>query len=137
MSTMPEEKLYFIRRFDEFVPREKKKIIPRARGLYVLLKKRKGNSYRVVYVGMSDSNIHGRLNSHARSKRKRAAWDYFSIFEMWPNIPEYQIRELEGLLRHIYRKDPQANAFIIQGGFKKIRRVREPIERWKENPRAR
>ncbi|GAF97179.1 unnamed protein product, partial [marine sediment metagenome] len=33
-------------------------------------------------------------------------WTHFSIFEVWENITENEIKELEGLFRQIYRKDP-------------------------------
>jgi hypothetical protein len=32
--------------------------------------------------------------------------------------------ELEGLFRHIYRRDAHANSLNVQRGFKKMRRVR-------------
>lgn len=96
------------------------------------MKKGHGDSFHVIYVGMSDSDIHGRLNAHARSSRKGDAWDYFSVFEIWDNIPEDMIRELEGLLRYIYRKDPSANIFNLQGGYKRLRRLRVPIQDWKK-----
>ena len=90
-------------------------------------------TYRVVYVGMSDGHVHGRLNSHARSKNKRDAWDYFSVFEVWRNIPEGQIKDLEGLFRHIYRKDPKANAYNVIGGYNKLKPWKVSIESWKGN----
>lgn len=137
------ETVYLIKRYAEFVPKSQKKLVPSGtRGIYVLLKrgwtKERGkteNTFRVIYVGMSDGHVHGRLNSHARSKRKRDAWDYFSVFEVWENIPEQQIRDLEGLFRHIYRKDPDANTFNVLGGFNKLKPWKVPIERWREGKR--
>ncbi len=40
------------------------------------------------------------------------------------NIRDEEVAELEGLFRHIYRRDSVANALNIQRGFKKARRVR-------------
>jgi hypothetical protein len=71
--------------------------------------------------------------SHARSKRKGKLWTHFSIFEVWDNIRDEEVTELEGLFRHIYRKDPAANALNIQRGFKKASRVRQDdLRKWHE-----
>ena len=44
--------------------------------------------------------------------------DSFSIFEIWDNIREDEIKELEGLFREIYKKDSSANKLNKQKGFK-------------------
>jgi len=36
-----------------------------------------------------------------------------------------EIRKLEGLFRHIYRKDTRANQLNVQRSFKKLRKVRQ------------
>ena len=59
--------------------------------------------YDVVYVGMATQGIRGRLESHV--KRKGDLWTHFSAFEVWDNIRDEEIVELEGLFRHLYRKD--------------------------------
>jgi hypothetical protein len=51
--------------------------------------------------------------------------DSFFAFEVWDNILDEEVTELEGLLRHIYRYDPEANKLNIQKGLKKARRVRD------------
>ncbi len=63
-----------------------------------------------------------RMRAHNRSK-KGNAWTHFTIFEVHDNITNYQIRELEGLLRHIYRKDLKANSLAKQLRYKKFKRI--------------
>ena len=46
------------------------------------------------------------------------------MFEVWENIRDDEIIELEGLFRHFYKKDPRASRLNVQRGFKKIRWVR-------------
>ena len=115
-----------VRRFTEFQPREERdRVPPKTRGFYALLRFRpRLRKYDVVYVGMADSGIRGRLQRHATSKSKRDLWTHFSAFGVWPNITEEEIGELEGLLRHIYRRDTRANRFNRQRGFQRLRQVR-------------
>ncbi len=62
---------------------------------------------------------------------KDGLWSHFSVFEVWDNIREEEIRELEGILRHIYRKDARANRLAVQKSFKKLTRVRvKRLEEW-------
>jgi hypothetical protein len=106
--------------------------VPRQRrGIYVLYQHRKQSGrdkYDVVYVGMTVTGrrggIRGRLKSHFKSKSKRNLWTHFSVFEAWDNIRDEEIVELEGLFRHIYRDDSQANRLNRQRGFKKLRNIR-------------
>ena len=130
-------KMKFIKRCAEFVPKEEKINIPtNVRGIYILYNKVNENSYNAVYVGMARGNktgIHGRLNSHARSKTKSSSWSHFSIFEVHDNISGEEIEELEGLLRHIYRFDLQANPFNQQRRYRKLIEVRiNKLKAWKE-----
>jgi hypothetical protein len=46
------------------------------------------------------------------------------VFAVWPNVSDEQVAELEGLFRHIYRKDTRANKLAVQKSFKKLRSVR-------------
>jgi hypothetical protein len=46
---------------------------------------------------------------------------------VWENIFEDEVAELEGLFRHIYRKDLKANALAKQRSFKKLDNVREKL----------
>jgi len=109
-----------------------KKIPKRTRGIYVLYKKRanklesKGDAYDVVYIGMAGGEVKagicGRLHSH---HKKKEGWTHFSVFEVWNNIREDEVKELEGILRHIFRKDSKANTLGKQKSFNKLTRIRK------------
>jgi hypothetical protein len=101
------------------------------RGIYALLRHRpRIKKYDVVYVGMAEGvlGIRARLKAHANSKRKQNMWTHFSTFEVWPNITEAEIAELEGLFREIYRKDRRANVLNRQKRFRPLQQVR--IRTW-------
>jgi hypothetical protein len=101
------------------------------RGIYVLYKKNK-EKFDVVYVGMTDSSIRRRLRTHAKSKRK-AGWTHFSAYAVWPNITKEEIKELEGLFRHLYRHDSRANVFNLQRRYKALQGITtKKIPQWKE-----
>ena len=138
---MAESELRLVRRSAEFIAKDDVKLLPRMlRGIYVLYKRcrnRGRERYDVLYVGMAAAGrrggMRGRLMSHARSKRKGKLWTHFSAFEVWDNIRDEEVAELEGLFRHIYRKDSAASALNIQRGFKKARRVRQnDLSKWHE-----
>jgi len=130
---MPVSELRLIKRCVEFRPKEDTKAVPpRARGIYVLFKHRpRLDKYDVVYIGMTagmkTGSIRGRLRVHRRKKGK--LWTHFSAFEVWDNIREDEIQELEGLFRHIYRKDTKANKLNRQRAFKKLSKVRRKTEK--------
>src|SRR5690242_16198585 len=106
------------------------------RGIYVLYQEvpatqRGGKDcYQVVYVGMvTTGSIRARLRSHRRKKQN--LWTHFSAYEVWDNIRDDEIAELEGLFRHLYRRDPIASGLNKQRGFKPIRKVRHrSFEDW-------
>ncbi len=133
---MPVSELRLIKRCAELLPRDEIKLVPKwTRGIYSLLcYKPKSGNYDVVYIGMSGSDkgqIRNRLNAHARATKKKTKWTHFSVFEVWDNIREEEIRELEGILRHIYKKDTMANTLNKQQGFKKLNRVRKnKLKEW-------
>ncbi len=124
---MPQSELRLVRRIQEFVPKCDLENIPHElRGIYVLYKyRRKAEAYDVVYVGMSWSGnkrgIQGRLRRHRKTKDD--LWSHFSIFEVWDNIRDDEIAELEGLFRQIYRCDQKANRLNQQKSFKKLKTV--------------
>lgn len=124
---MAESPMRLIKRVAEFRPLEEVNLVPRKRrGIYVLYRRRKrgGKEYfNVVYVGMATSGMQGRLKSHRR--HKDGLWSHFSVFEVWDNIRDEEIVELEGLFRFFYRKDKKANSLNVQKNFKKAKRVRE------------
>ena len=139
---MPQSPLRLIMRSAEFIPKENLQDLPRGlRGIYVLyklkpnLRNRKRPKYNVVYVGMASvgrkDGIRGRLISHSRSKRKGSEWSHFSVFEVWDNIRDDEVVELEGLFRHIYRRDVAANRLNIQRSYKIMRKVRvDDLNEW-------
>jgi hypothetical protein len=123
----PESPLRLIRRCAEFQPKTDIKLIPRKRrGLYVLYRRRKRGGrehFNVVYVGMARTSIRARLYSHRR--KKGDLWTHFSAFEVWENIRNDEIIELEGLFRHLYRKDKRANILNVQRTFKKAKKAQQ------------
>jgi hypothetical protein len=109
---MPESILHFIRRSAEYL---EKKDVDRLKhgllGVYVLYQEVQDSKvrYDVRYIGMSTGGMRSRLRSHRRSKRKSDEWTHFSVFEVWDSVTNREIQELEGLARHIYRRDPTAS----------------------------
>jgi hypothetical protein len=125
---MPVSELRLIKHAVEFCEKEEIRNIPsKTRGIYVLFNYRpKLKKYDVVYIGMAAGikagGILNRLRTHRRGK-KRKLWTHFSAFEVWDNIRQEEVEELEGMFRHIYQKDTRANRLNKQKGFKKLRRV--------------
>jgi hypothetical protein len=136
---VPVSELKLIKRCVEFCDVTEIRRIPHnTRGIYVLFNQRrtKGEErHDVVYIGIARglrSGAHRRLNAHRRSKKKKDKWTHFSLFEVWDNITEAEIAELEGLFRHIYRGDTRANPLNVQKGFKKLEKLgkKEKLEDW-------
>ena len=100
------------------------------RGIYALYQK-KGKPYELVYIGMSGKGKNGkirkRLFSHKRDRTKQ--WSHFSYYEVWDNITDIEIRELEGLFRQLYRFDTRSNALNVQQTHKPLERVRRDTEK--------
>lgn len=125
---MPQSPLRLIKHCAEFLAPDRIREIPYGvRGIYVLYRFRsRSEAYDVVYVGLAGlgnrSGIRGRLQKHRRTKS--GLWTHFSAYEVWDNVSGEEVRELEGLFRHIYRKDSKANALNLQKSFKLIRKVR-------------
>ncbi len=125
---MAVSELRLIKRCAEFLHKSESYRIPAyTRGIYALLKKRPNGRFDVVYIGMAagtkTASIRGRLRVHKKKKDK--LWTHFSAFEVWDNIREEEIQELEGIFRHIYRKDTRANKLNTQRSFKKLTQVRK------------
>ena len=128
---MAQSPLRLVKRCTEFLPQDAVKNVPGAlRGIYVPYRQvgpAKAKKFSVVYVGMSASGqtrgIRRRLAAHRRSKGE--LWTHFSVFQVWDNIRDEEIQELEGLFRHLYRRDPQANRLNVARGFKPMRRIRQ------------
>jgi len=119
---VPLSHTYLFKRSFEFVPRSEINSLPvLMRGIYVLYREapQKGAKSKmdVVYVGMArgeNSGAKGRLKRHNTLK---AEWTHCSIFEVWDNIYPQQIEELEGLFRHLYRRDSIANKLNKQKAY--------------------
>ena len=126
--------LRLIKRSTEYLPVESVLNVPRGiRGIYVLYNQRPKGKFDVVYVGMTTAGegggIRRRLKSH--KNRKDGLWTHCSIFEVWDNIRDEEIIELEGLFRHIYNRDSKANNLNVQRKFRKLIQVkRDDIENW-------
>lgn len=119
----------------EFRPKEDWNKLPRGlRGFYVLYKRvMGGKKFRVVYVGLGvagkRNGLRGRLRRHEKEKGK--LWTHFSVYAAWKDTPNEEVRELEGLFRHIYRKDPKANALNVQKGYGRANKIREnDLSKW-------
>ena len=83
------------------------------------------DSNNVVYVGMAggdSAGVRGRLQKHKISKWD--AWTHFSVYQVWDNIREEEVQELEGPFRHLYRYDHRAIKVNRQRGFKKLVQIR-------------
>jgi hypothetical protein len=124
---MPISPLRLIKNATEYVPKVHYKEIPlRCRGIYVLYKRnRRTSSMQVVYIGMAakqNAGIRRRIETHLKSKSGQ--WSHFSVFQVWDNIQEQEVAELEGLFRHIYRHDLRANKLNKLRSFKRINRLR-------------
>lgn len=128
--------LRLIKRTIEYLPVEEVLELPRGiRGIYVLYSYRpRLDKHDVVYVGMTNAwkggGVRGRLKRH--KNKKLGLWTHCSVFEVWDNIRDDEIKELEGLFRHIYRDDSRANSLNMQRGFKKLKTIHQPdIDLWK------
>ena len=119
----------------EYQSIEKIHLVPiKTRGIYALYQEQEdGKAYDLVYVGMArgkESGIRGRLSKHRT--RKRDLWSHFSVYEVWDNVREDEVEELEGLFRHLFKHDSKANSLNIQKTYKKLVRIRRDTEqRWK------
>ncbi len=128
--------LRFFKRCAEFIERNEIKLIPaQTRGIYCLHKQRKGG-FDTIYVGMSrglKAGVQGRIRQHTRNKKK-GLWTHFSVFEVMDNITTAEIEELEGLVRHVYRKDKLSNPLNYQRSYKKLTKLRKrhKFEAWKD-----
>src|SRR6266849_2012388 len=128
---MPISPTRFVKRWAQRLPKTDAHLIPHGtRGVYALLQFR-SRKYDVVYIGMAaKGGIRSRIRSHSTSKTK--IWSHFSIFEVWDNISEAEVAELEGLFREIYSQDGRANRFNRQKKYKKLQLVnRDDLKSWK------
>jgi hypothetical protein len=87
------------------------------------------DEFDVVYVGMTGAGMWSRLKSHRKNKHLK--WTHFTMFEVHDNITKNEIKEIEGLIRHIYRKDSRANRLNIQLRHKPFLKVQQNnLRKW-------
>ena len=121
---MPISLLRLIKNSVEFCDKVEIKNVPRyTRGIYVLYKRRSGNSdvFDVVYIGMAaaeKASVRRRLNRHKNQKGRY--WTHFSVFQVWENIGAQEVKELEGIVRHLYHKDSRANKLATQKRYRPL-----------------
>lgn len=123
---MPISDCYLFKNSFEFFPAEDIKKLPvKIRGIYVLYNSPDEHQMDVVFIGMArgeKSGAKGRLQNHRKTKSK--FWTHFSVYEVWDNITREQVEELEGLFRHIYRRDINANKLNVQKSYKPLLKIR-------------
>ena len=138
---MPKEALFrLIKRWRRYQPSENWNDVPRrTRGLYVLYRRRKGDSdthkvYEVTYIGVAGlgkggtGGIRGRLQRHFQKKKrmekqsngKPQGWTHYSMFEVHDNVTREEIRELETLLLAIFKHDLRVGLTNKQKGSHKL-----------------
>ena len=125
---MPIARLRLIKNATEYVHKADWREIPKfVRGIYVLYQyRRRNDSYNVVYVGMAakeNAGVKARINRHLVTKH--GEWTHFSVFQVWDNVSEQEVAELEGLFRHIYRWDARANKLNKMRSFRKLNQIRK------------
>jgi hypothetical protein len=106
-------------------------VVPKGlRGIYALYKKR-GKFFNMVYVGMSAKEAKGRIHRrlYEHKKDKTPDWSHFSYYEVWDNISDLEIKELEGLFRQLYRFDKRANSLNKQQTHRPLLKVRKETEK--------
>ena len=114
----------------EYRPIEEIGLVPKnVRGIYALYFKR-GMAYDAVYIGMSGREANGRIRSRLiqHKRRKISIWTHFSYYEVWDNISDVEIREMEGLFRQLYRFDRRANSLNKQQTLRSLTRFRKETE---------
>jgi hypothetical protein len=75
----------------------------------------------------ANGQIKGRLIQHR--KNKADSWTHFSYYEVWDNITEVEIRELEGLFRQLYRFSVTSNSLNRQQTHKPLIATRKETEK--------
>ena len=120
---MTQSPLRLIKAIIELIPQSEIIKLPKGiRGIYALFKGRpQRNIYNVRYVGMSTTSVRGRLMRHC--EKKGPLWSHCSVFQVWENIRDEEIKELEGILRHIYHRDQVANKLNKMKSFEAFKRI--------------
>ncbi len=134
---MPASSCYLFKNCLEYVSMDRitEHVPAFVRGIYILYRsENRGKTMNVVNNGMArgqKSGVGGRLLSHQKNKKKAGLWTHFSVYEVWDNVTSSQVEELEGLLRHVYARDINANALNVQKRSKIIGRIRRrKLDNW-------
>jgi hypothetical protein len=72
-------------------------------------------------------HIKNRLSKHNHSTKKK--WTHFSYYEVWDNVSDLEIKEIEGLFRQLYRFDSRANFYNKQLTHKPLVKLRRETEK--------
>jgi hypothetical protein len=124
---MGDNQLFLFKNYIEHVPKaDLKEMVPElVRGIYVLFNEDNDKKMNVVYIGRSaigsKQGIGARIVSHTKEKK---AWSHFSVFEVWDNVSNMVVEELEALILHIYARDGSANGLNIQKNSKRFHSIR-------------
>ncbi|MDE3176800.1 MAG: GIY-YIG nuclease family protein [Pseudomonadota bacterium] len=137
---MGDKSLFLFKNYVEHVPKDKiREMVPElVRGIYVLFNENNDKLFSensnkkmdVVYIGRSTlgktQGVGARLLNHMRTKneKKEKPWSHFSVFEVWDNVSDLAIAELEALILHIYARDGSANKLNIQRNSKLFLTIR-------------
>ena len=104
--------LRLLKRWHRYMPRESWRAVPpMTRGFYVLYKKApRAKCYDVQYIGFDaagkkGSGVRARLKAQVARRRQ---WTHYSLVEVHDNVTRDEIRQLEALLRQIFRDDVAA-----------------------------
>jgi hypothetical protein len=134
--------LFLFKNYVEHIPKGKiKEAVPGlVRGIYILFKEDiDTEEMNVVYIGRATEGkkqgVGARLVRHEKNKKKE--WSHFSVFEVWQNVSNEIIIELEALILHIYSRDGTANKLNIQKNsrlFRDIRRTSRGKWKYRDNP---
>jgi phosphoribosylformimino-5-aminoimidazole carboxamide ribonucleotide (ProFAR) isomerase len=138
------KQLFLFKNYVEHIPKEKlKEVVPAlVRGVYVLFKEDiDTKKMNVVYIGRATEGkkqgVGARLDYHKRDDNKKEEWSHFSVFEVWQNVSNDIIVELEALILHIYSRDGTANKLNLQKNSKLFRGVRRASQnewKYRDNP---
>lgn len=131
---MPNQSLLrLIKRWKRYESRANwRQVPPNTRGVYVLYENRRGDTFKVTYIGVAGlgktggGGTRGRLKSH---NAKQKSWTHFSLFEVHDNITREEIREIEALLLGIFRHDPRIDLTNKQKGSQKLYQLRH-LSHW-------
>jgi len=61
-----------------------------------------------------------------RHEQVKRGWTHFTVFEVHDNITREEIKELEGLIRYVYRLDSHANKHNVQLTFRPFNKITIP-----------